>query len=138
MAVQLNDVIFVAVFVTIASLATAYFLAEQGEVRGVTDLPLGYNATFDLTSNVTDSTEQVRESLSNTPVSLTTAVSLFGAGYSIMRLTFNLIFLPVDVTYAILEALQAPEWTYALLTVLWVLAVAYAIILIVFGRSPIG
>lgn len=135
--VKVEDILYVAVFVTIASLGTAYFLAEQAEVRGITDLPTEYNSTFDKTANVSAAAEQVRSSISNSPLSLSTAVSLFSAGYQIMRLSLNLIFLPVDLTYSIMDELQMPGWAYVLLTALWVIAIAYAIILIIFGRVPL-
>lgn len=135
--VKVEDVLYVSIFITMTALGTAFFLQEQAEQRNITDLDTSYNDTFNTIDEVSNSTETIREKIETSSlVSVEGIAALFNGAYSILRLTFNIVFLPITLTYSIVTTLDAPWWVGICLASLWIIAIAFAIAYIVFGRSP--
>jgi hypothetical protein len=125
---KLQELLIGVVLVSMIAIGIASFLQGQADVHGVS-VDTGFNNTFNTFTNMTDETNDIRDSISSADTGVVDSVSNFISGsYSALRIVLNIVFLPIDFFLDVGSLIGLPWWFSTGIIIIIVLLVAFAII----------
>lgn len=134
--VKLTDILIGVIIVSMAALGMTSFLYEQSVNNGVTGVDMGFNNTFNHLSSMTNTTEDVKQSIETTSLTDIDGFSaLFSGAFKILRLVLTSAFLPISIMTDIGTSIGLPYWFSTGITAILILLIAFAIANITFGRG---